>query len=196
MNLTRVTEDLDAAYLHFADSLSPLFFNLFPIGATLCDLGSGAGFPGIPLSILRPDLHVVLVDSLEKRVRFLQECVSSLSLPCTCIHARAEEYGHGPAREQFDFVVSRAVARMQILSEWTLPLCRVGGTVLYYKGPALSEELKSAENAIRILGGGKNRILPYSLGNDSSGHQLYVLEKSRKTPPQFPRKGSAKKPLS
>lgn len=196
MNLTRVTEDQSAAALHFADSLAPLFYSLLTPGASLCDLGSGAGFPGLPLAILRPDLKIVLVDSLQKRVAFLESCVKELQLQVRVCHARAEDFGQSKNREQFDFVTARAVARMQVLSEWTLPLCKVGGKALYYKGPALAQELESAQNAIKTLGGGQGRILPYLLPEQADSHQLYVLEKTRPTPKPYPRKGSAKKPLS
>lgn len=195
MNLTAVTSDEEAVERHFIDSLTPVAQGLMPAGARLLDLGSGAGFPGIPLAIARPDMDITLMDSLGKRVNFLNEAARRVDLRVKAVHARAEEAARGDMRESFDIVTARAVARLGVLCELALPFVKVGGALIAYKGPAAAEELAEAENAMRRLGGGAARIVPCGLpGRDA---QLVVVRKLAPTPRSFPRRPgeAARKPL-
>lgn len=195
MNLTAVTSDEEAVWRHFMDSLAPVRAGLLPAGARVLDLGSGAGFPGMPLCIARPDLDMTLLDSLKKRVDFLSEAARRTGAGAHAIHARAEEAARGGMRERYDVVTARAVARLNVLAELALPFVRVGGTLIAYKGPAAGEELAEAAEALRRLGGGDARVLPAGVpGRDS---QLVVVRKLRPTPRAFPRKPgeAARKPL-
>lgn len=190
-NLTRVPDDpAEAADRNFLDSLSPLAQQGLVRGQRLLDLGSGSGFPGIPLAIVRPDVHVTLMDSLNKRVHFLQSVIDELGLNARAVHARAEEAAKSPEwREQFDCVTARAVAAMPVLSELALPFVRVGGLLIAYKGPAADEELAQAQAAIAQLGGGNGRILPAPIhGREDWDHRLVLVDKQRPTPKRFPRK--------
>lgn len=197
MNLTRVSSDEEAVNRHFIDSLIPLKLNLIPSGAQVLDLGSGAGFPGLPLAIARTDIRMVLMDSLTKRVNFLTDAAqrAGASATVTAIHARAEEAARGDMREAFDIVTARAVARMNVLCELALPFIRVGGALIAYKGAAAQEELDEARTAIRRLGGGNATLLPAGIpGRDE---YIIVVKKLSPTPKSFPRKpGEAtRKPL-
>lgn len=195
MNLTAVTSDEEAVWRHFMDSLAPVRAGLLPPGARVLDLGSGAGFPGIPLCVARPDLDITLLDSLKKRVDFLNEAARRIGAHTHAVHARAEEAAKGDMREYYDVVTARAVARLNVLVELALPFLRVGGTLIAYKGPAADEELSQAGEALRRLGGGEAHVLPAGVpGRDS---RLIVVRKLRPTPRTFPRKpGEAtRKPL-
>ena len=199
MNLTRVSSDEEAVNRHFIDSLIPLKLNLIPTGARILDLGSGAGFPGLPLAIARPDICMVLMDSLTKRVNFLTDAAqrAGASATVTAIHARAEEaarVGSG-MRESFDIVTARAVARMNVLCELALPFIRVGGALIAYKGAAAQEELAEARTAIHRLGGGNALLLPAGIpGRDE---YIIAVKKLSHTPGSFPRKPgeAARKPI-
>ena len=155
MNLTAITEPGEVAVKHIADSLSCYDEKYFPEGASLLDLGTGAGFPGAPLAIFRPDLTVTFFDSLQKRLNFLRDvCLETGLGKVAFLHGRAEEMAHQEAyRERFDLVTSRAVARLSILCEWALPYVRKDGLFIALKGAQYEEELKEASNALRILGG-------------------------------------------
>jgi len=187
INLTRITDPIEIAEKHFVDSIAPLSMAALPIGAAVVDVGTGAGFPGLPMKLVRPDLRVTLLDSLQKRLVFLEECMRRVGTDCALRHARAEIGGTDPAlRGQFDAAVSRAVARLAVLCEYCLPYVKVGGVFLALKGPNLSEELEQAARAIRLLGGGAPAVTEYTLPS-GDGRTLVVIPKERPTPKQYPR---------
>ena len=176
----------------FAISLNEL-----PQGAKLIDVGTGAGFPGLPLKIARPDLRLALLDRLKKRLTFLQAVCGTLGLDADIIHSRAEDGGKlSGLRQNFDAAVSRAVAPLNLLAEYCLPFVRVGGIFLAAKGPQVKEELSQAEKAFQLLGGRAEKTAEYFLP-DGSGRTLVTVKKERATPALYPRHGSkiAKKPL-
>lgn len=182
MNLTAITEPESVARLHFADCLSLLTLTDFR-GKSVIDVGCGAGFPGVPLLLGEPTIHLTLLDSLQKRVNWLKETLTDLQVEATCVAARAEEYGH---RESFDIATSRAVARLNILAELCLPFVRVGGYFLAMKAAAAEEELSEAQNAITRLGGRVERVAHYELGG--AQRCVLLIRKVRPTPPQYPRR--------
>ena len=187
MNLTAIHGEEDSARLHFLDSAALL--TLAPLGgAKVIDVGTGAGFPGLVLKILCPSIDLTLLDSLDKRVRFLQQVCDSLELPdVRCLHARAEE-APPQLRESFDFAVSRAVARLNVLSELCLPFVKPGGSFLAMKGPGAEEELAEAKRAIRLLGGQPERVAPYALPGCDAQHSLVLVKKTGPTPRGYPRR--------
>lgn len=183
INLTAIVEREEVVYKHFVDSVLPIA--LLAQGASVCDVGTGAGFPGIPLKILRPDLRLTLVDSLQKRVTFLEAVKSELNLTdVRCVHARAEELGRSVSRETFDVVTSRAVARLATLCEYALPLVRVGGCFLAYKARA-EEELAESGTALRILGGTLREARHYEYLD--CRRTVLVVDKTAPTPKRYPR---------
>ena len=186
MNLTAIEGEADTARLHFLDSLSPLL--LFPLeGKRVIDVGTGAGFPGLPLKIACPDLSLTLLDSQQKRVEFLRETCDLLELEdVECLHARAEECGK--LRESFDLALSRAVARLNVLCELCLPFVKVGGAFLALKGPAVSEELNEAQRAVSLLGGTVEQVFPYTLPGEETAHNIAVIRKTSSTPAKYPRR--------
>jgi len=186
MNLTAISGEDESARLHFLDSVAAL--TVLPMsGKKIIDVGTGAGFPGLPLKIAEPSISLTLLDSLQKRVGFLQEVCDTLHLSdVECVHARAEECG--ARREQYDFAVSRAVARLQILAELCLPYVKVGGAFLALKGPAVTEELADAENAIVLLGGKLERVFDYSVPGEDLHHNIVVIRKVSATPKKYPRR--------
>ena len=192
MNLTGDTELETALDRLYMDSLAPLAIpGLFPRGAELVDVGSGAGFPGLPLAILRPDLGVLLLDSQAKRIAFLDAVLQELGLPnVRTLHARAEDAAHAPhLRESFDLAVARAVAPLPVLCELLLPFARMGGRMACYKGPAAGEELEAGSRAARLLGAGPLAAHPVVLPDQPTWrHQVIVGEKEQKTLRQYPRK--------
>lgn len=197
MNLTAIKEPQEVAVKHFVDSLSLLAHCPLEQGAKVIDIGTGAGFPGLPLKIARPDFRLTLLDSLNKRLTFLQGLLDQLGLSAELIHARAEEGGKKPElREQFDLGTSRAVASLRLLAEYCLPYVKVGGVFAAMKGPDVAEELAEAKEAIRLLGGEVESVEEFLLP-DGSGRSIVKIRKQRKTPPAYPRHGSkiAKKPL-
>ena len=197
MNLTAIREPEGVLIKHFIDSLALLKFAALPQGAKVIDVGTGAGFPGIPLKIARPDIQLTLLDSLNKRLVFLQEVSQALGLDAKLIHSRAEEGGKLPGlRQHFDVAVSRAVASRNLLAEYCIPFVKVGGVFLAAKGPDIGEELSQAEKAVCLLGGTVEKVEHYALP-DESGRTLVVIRKEKATPAQYPRHGSkiAKKPL-
>ena len=199
MNLTRISDDpAEAVDRNYLDSIAPLKYPLPEGTKTLVDVGSGAGFPGIPLSILLPQVQVTLIDSLEKRVKFLESVIRELGLNARALHLRAEIAGKEiTLREQFDLATSRAVASMNLLCEFTLPLVRVGGTMIAYKGPAWEEELAAAQRALEKLGGRYVRTLPAPVPGRDWNHTLIYVEKAAPTPAAYPRRPGVpeKKPL-
>ena len=184
MNLTGITEDTAVAKLHLLDSLTVLCCAQMD-GKTLIDVGCGAGFPGVPLAIACPNTKVTLLDSLGKRMKWLEEVLPQLGVQAECVTARAEEYvlKH---RENYDFATSRAVARLNILLELTAPYVKVGGAVLAMKGAAAKEELAECGNAIAKLGLKLEKVEEFPI--DGTSHAVIVLRKVKPTPPQYPRR--------
>ena len=190
MNLTAITEFPDVVQKHFLDSL--MIRTLFEPaeGEYWLDLGTGAGFPGIPLKIVYPELRLVLLDSLNKRIKFLQEVIAELGLEhITAIHGRAEELAKKEEyREKFDCCVSRAVANLASLSEYCLPFVRVGGCFVPYKSEKIQEEIKGAEKAVRILGGKIEEQKEFMLPGSDIYRCLLYIRKDKETPGKYPRK--------
>ena len=184
MNLTAITEPDLVAKLHLLDSLTVLTAAELS-GKTLIDVGCGAGFPGVPIAIASPDTRVTLLDSLGKRVKWLEDILPTLGIRAACVTARAEEAAP-KYREQFDYATSRAVARLNILLELTAPFVKVGGAVLAMKGSAAREELDEAKNAVKKLGLKVEKILDFSI--DGATHSVIVLRKVSPTLAQYPRR--------
>lgn len=189
MNITAIEALDDVMVFHFLDSLTPLLTNKIGCGVKVADLGSGGGFPGIPIKIMRPDIEMVLIDSSKKRVSFLNELIDVLSLDNTyALHKRAEQIGHEKSfRESFAVVLSRAVAQLRVLCEYCLPLTERGGTFLAHKGPGVEDELPLAQNAIKILGGKHPDIFKAEILGSQKSHYLVMTEKIAKTPEKYPR---------
>lgn len=189
MNLTAITEPREVAIRHFADSLSLLNAYDFS-GKRVIDVGCGAGFPGLPLKLGNPDISLTLLDSLAKRINFLEGVVSSLSLSgVECIHARAEEQAQIKGyREGFDIAVSRAVADLSMLSELCLPYVKTGGVFIAMKSTNCDEELLRAEKAIEILGGKLEERVDYPLHDTGITHSALIIRKVRATPAKYPRR--------
>ena len=183
MNLTAITEPREVARLHLLDSLS-----LLPLAGTVVDVGTGAGFPGVPVAIARPAVQMTLLDSLGKRVEFLRESCGALGLTNTaCVQARAEEFAR-ERRESFDAALSRAVAALPILCELCLPLVKVGGRFLAMKSSHSQEEIDSARRAIEILGGRTAWVRDYTIPGTEVAHRVVCVEKIRETPERYPRR--------
>ena len=199
MDLTNVPEE-EMALRHYADSLLPLARKeWFPDGARLIDVGTGAGFPGMPLLILRPDLRMTFLDALQKRVSFLDDALTRLGLTATTLHARAEDAARMEAhRERYDAAVSRAVASCAVLQELTLPFVREGGVSIAWKGPGVAQELTAGRRAAFLLGGKVRGVLDAPVpGREDWQHVLLITDKTGKTPAIYPRKAGTpgKKPL-
>ena len=202
INLTAITDPRGIVVRHFVDSLTLLPH--LPQGAfSLIDIGTGAGFPGVPLAVMRPDMELTLLDSLNKRLVFLKELCAALDIPVTLVHARAEQGGQLPTlREQFDVATARAVAGLPVLCEYCLPYVKVGGRFLAMKGPDADAELSAAMPALQGLGGSLRKMhsitLPPELpGADGAGRRLLLVDKVRPTPAAFPRPSAkiAKQPI-
>ena len=200
MDLTAVLEEDERVDRHDLDSVSPLAQNLLPENASVIDVGTGAGFPGVPLLILRPDLRMTFLDSQEKRMRFLDAALRELELAAHVIHARAEDAGRSvECREVFDVAVSRAVAGAAVLEELTLPFVRPGGKAIFWKGPGLATEMDGARRAAFLLGGKVGEILETPIPKrDDWKHVLLITDKISKTPVRYPRKAGTpgRKPLA
>ena len=201
VNLTRITEKDEVYLKHFWDSITPLFtFGSVLKGAdTLCDVGAGAGFPSIPLKIMLPELKVTIVDSLGKRLNFLQGLITQLNLKnVTLVHGRAEDVGQNKQyREQFDVVTARAVANMAVLSEYCLPLIKESGNFIALKGPKAEDELKSAQKALKVLGGKVIAVKELKLPRSTEERTLILIEKVQATPKKYPRQAGTphRKPI-
>ncbi len=205
MNLTAITEFDDVCKLHFVDSISSYnFFDFSASDYSLIDIGTGAGFPGIPLKIVFPNLKITLLDSLNKRLNFLNEVIDSLGLNEECsivtLHGRAEDHckpSGDSLRESFDIAVSRAVANMSTLSEYCLPYVKVGGKFIAYKSEKAQDELKSAKGALHLLGGTLSSAKEFLLPNSDVSRTICIVDKKEKTSKKYPRKAGvpSKQPL-
>lgn len=202
VNLTRITEENDVYLKHFYDSLTGALAEprLQTEQLTLCDIGAGAGFPSLPLKIAFPQLKVTIVDSLNKRISFLQTLVAQLGLTgVTLVHDRAETFSakQSPHREQYDLVLARAVARLSVLSELCLPAARIGGELVAYKASAADDELADAQGAIRQLGGRVQKEFALTLPGTAEPRKIIVIDKVAATPQKYPRRPGLpnKKPL-
>ena len=188
MNLTAITDESGVALKHFADSLSLLNFVDIPQNSSLADVGTGAGFPGVVLKIARPDIKLTLIDSLNKRLVFLGEVCAQLGIDAELIHSRAEDGARDEKlRESFDFAVSRAVARMNVLSEYCLPYVKVGGAFCAMKGAQANEEFKESLNAINTLGGKLENKYFFELPENGGERAIAVVRKVKNTPQKYPR---------
>ena len=188
MNLTAITDESGVALKHFADSLSLLNFVDIPQNSSLADVGTGAGFPGVVLKIASPDIKLTLIDSLNKRLVFLGEVCAQLGIEAELIHSRAEDGARDEKlRESFDFAVSRAVARMNVLSEYCLPYVKVGGVFCAMKGAQANEEFKESLNAINTLGGKLENKYFFELPENGGERAIAVVRKVKNTPQKYPR---------
>lgn len=197
MNLTAITDPDGIAVKHFADSISALSAADFPQGAKVLDVGTGAGFPSIPLLIARPDLDMTMIDSTAKKLKYVASAVESLGLTAEVLHTRAEEAGQNKEyREKFDIVCSRAVAALNVLCEYCLPFVKVGGVFLAMKGAKAQEEIADAKAAIKTLGGKIVDEKSFTL-SDGGERTIVVIKKISQVPPKYPRVSAqiAKKPL-
>ncbi|MFC0471563.1 16S rRNA (guanine(527)-N(7))-methyltransferase RsmG [Halalkalibacter kiskunsagensis] len=190
MNLTAITEEDDVYLKHFYDSLTASFYFDFQEGQRLIDVGAGAGFPSIPLKILYPTIHVSIVDSLKKRIHFLEHLASELGLEgVSFFHDRAETFGQNKDhREKYDVVTARAVARLSVLSELCLPLAKVNGHFIAMKGAGAQDELNDAKKAIKLLGGTVIGDDSFTLPLEESERHIVHVSKEKPTPKKYPRK--------
>lgn len=188
MNLTALTEPEDVALKHFCDSILLLKYAEIPEGSSLIDVGTGAGFPSVPVKIVRPDIKLCLLDSLNKRLTFLTEVVNELNLAdVKIVHSRAEDGAKkAELREKFDFATSRAVAQLNVLSEYCLPYVKVGGAFIAMKGKYSEEEISNAKSAIKLLGGKTVKVDTYNLA-DTSERTIININKLSSTDKKFPR---------
>ncbi len=188
MNLTAITDENGVALKHFADSLTLLNYVDIEQNSRVADVGTGAGFPGVVLKIARPDIKLTLIDSLNKRLVFLGEVCSQLGIEAELIHSRAEDGARDEKlRESYDFVVSRAVARMNVLCEYCLPYVKVGGAFCAMKGAQANEEFKEALNAVNTLGGRFENKFFFELPQDGGERAIAVVRKIKNTPQKYPR---------
>ena len=197
INLTAIVEPRDVILKHFVDSLT--ICKELQKNKTLADIGTGDGFPGIPVKILRPDLDITLIDSLNKRVNFLTMVIEALKLEkIIALHGRIEDFGKNKKyREKFDYVTSRAVANLSTLSEYMIPLVKIGGKCICMKGSNIDEELKNAEKAIKTLGGKIEKVDTFLLPDTDMGRNIILIKKEKATPNKYPRKAGtpAKEPI-
>ena len=187
VNLTAITDPVDILYKHFIDSIIMVKYVDIPQNACIIDVGTGAGFPSIPLKIYRPDVNLTLLDSLNKRITFLQLLCEKIGIRAELIHGRAEDYSKKPEyREKFDISCARAVANMSLLSELCIPFVKVGGMFISMKGP--NEDISLGLNAIKLLGGNVSRETNYSIENEE--RRIVQIEKISQTPTKYPRNSS------
>ena len=197
MNLTSIEGPDESAVKHLADSISVMAAADFKPGAKVIDVGTGAGFPGVPLLIMNPEINLTLLDSTGKKLAFISEALEELGIKAETLHRRAEEAGKdSERREKYDYAVSRAVASLNVLCEYCLPLIKTGGSFIAMKGPKAEDEIREAENALNILGGKVDKIIPVGL-TDGAERNLIVIKKTKSTPQKYPRPSAqiSKKPL-
>ena len=197
INLTAIIEPREIILKHFIDSLT--INKYIEKNKTIADVGTGAGFPGIPLKIYRPDLKIILVDSLNKRINFLNEVISKLDLKdINTVHSRVEDFGKDKRyREKFDYVTARAVANLSTLSEYLIPISKVNGKCICMKGSEIEEELNNSKTAINVLGGKIGRIDNFELPDSDISRNIIIIDKLKNTPNKYPRKAGlpSKEPL-
>ena len=196
INLTAITEDEEIIKKHFIDSIKVFKCPYVKEAKNIIDIGTGGGFPGIPMKIVKSDCSMVLLDSLNKRINFLNEVIDKLDLnDIKTIHGRAEDFAQRTEyRENFDLAVSRAVANLTVLLELCLPYVKVGGYFVALKGPSIEEEIKDATVALRVLGGSIKEIIEVDIAGSDLKHNLLVVKKTKETPKKYPRKaGTANK---
>ena len=192
MNLTAVTEDKDISIKHFLDSVVPIFSFDIKENSKIIDVGTGAGFPGVPIKIIRPDLDFTFLDSLNKRITFLNEVANQLSFEkAEFVHKRAEDAGKDKKfRGKYDYAVSRAVAPLKVLSEYCIPLLKIGGTFAAFKAFEIEEELNDAKSMIGNLGGKIKDIKEVKIPHSDITRKIVLIEKTKETPNEFPRKAN------
>ena len=199
INLTAITEDEEVIKKHFIDCIKAFKSNAVKNARTVIDVGTGAGFPGLPIAIMNPNIKVTLLDSLNKRVNFLNTVIAELELKnVITVHSRAEDGARKPEfREKFDVATSRAVANMAVLSEFCLPYVKLNGYFVALKGPAIDEELKEGEKAINTLGGKLENIIEVNIEESDLKHNIVEIKKVNKCPKTYPRKAGSinKKPI-
>ncbi len=199
INLTAITEDEEFIKKHFIDCIKAFKSDELKNAKNLIDVGTGAGFPGLPIAIMREDLNVTLLDSLNKRINFLNIVINELGLKnVITIHSRAEDGARKKElRENFDIATSRAVANMTVLSEFCLPYVKVGGHFVALKGPAIEEELKASKNALGVLGGRLKEVIELEIEDTDLKHNVVIVSKEKECPNSYPRKAGiiTKKPL-
>lgn len=190
MNLTSITDKKEVYLKHFYDSISAAFYFDFTKPISLCDVGAGAGFPSIPINICFPDIHISIVDSLQKRINFLSHLTNELGLKnVRLFHDRAETFGQNKEhRETFDVVTARAVARLSVLSELCIPLVKKNGYFIAMKAAAAKEELEAGEKALQVLGGKVQEVHSFELPMENSERTVLIIEKVKVTPKKYPRK--------
>ena len=199
VNLTNITDPQEFVIKHFIDSIICVDYPEFEEASRIIDVGTGGGFPGVPLAIAAPDKEFILMDSLNKRLKIIDELCGQIGINnVTTVHARAEELAKNKAhREQYDLCVSRAVANMATLAEYCLPFIRVGGCLMAYKGPDAEKEVEEARKALYLLGGQVEEIREGNLKEFGIDHKVVIIKKVKNTPSKFPRKAGtpAKEPL-
>lgn len=200
INLTAITSQEEVYLKHFYDSLAlGLYIDFSERVHSLCDIGSGAGFPSIPLKIMYPNLEITIVDSLKKRIVFLETLTQSLNLEGVSLyHDRAETFGQNKEfRDSFDFVTARAVARMSVLAEFCLPVTKKDGTFIAMKAAHAADELEQSKHVVATLGGKIRKDIPFDLPNDAGERRIILIDKKKETPNKYPRKPGIpnKKPL-
>lgn len=197
-NLTRITDPFAVLHELFFDSVAGLFFAADKTAPELLDLGSGAGFPGIPIKIIYPELRLIILDASAKKINFLKLLLDELNLQgVTLVHGRAEDYGRGPAREKYLWVTARAVASLPVLLELALPLLQPGGYFWAYKGPSYEGELLEAEEILRLCCGELCRTVSYQLPREQKSRKILIFRKNAPVPERFPRRSGIpqKKPI-
>lgn len=190
VNLTAITNEEDVYLKHFYDSITAAFYYDFTKDLHICDIGAGAGFPSIPLKICFPHLKITIIDSLNKRIGFLEHLAAELEIDQVYFHhGRAEDFGSNPTfREKFDVVMARAVARMSVLTELCLPFCKINGVFIAMKGAQANEEIKDAKKAIKVLGGEVSKSNTFILPKEDSERSIITIDKRTQTPKKYPRK--------
>ncbi|WP_291650862.1 16S rRNA (guanine(527)-N(7))-methyltransferase RsmG [Clostridium sp.] len=199
INLTAITEDEEVIKKHFIDCIKAFKSDAIKNAEAIIDVGTGAGFPGLPIAIMNPNVQVTLLDSLNKRINFLNKVINDIELKnVITIHSRAEDGARKPElREKFDVATSRAVANMAVLSEFCIPYVKVGGHFVALKGPAIEEELKDGQKAISVLGGELKEIIEVNIEESDLKHNIVEIKKINKCPKTYPRKAGTinKKPI-